>query len=307
MSQDFTIADLGALNIARQQVLFLHNQSVLTRGPAALTRRAIFAPLCGFTGVHTSVDSQEGLILQAQRFAGRSLAVLIFAAPQTPSAYTPLVEFMLKQLGPYGVQGLVAELDENSAASAALQKAGLSAQTHQRIWKCTSLPPAGQDNLLWQPYLSRHALAVRLLRNSLVPPQLQHLEYGPADTQDSFVLYHQGALTAFADVQRGPKGIWVQLTAQPGQHMADRLMALLIQLRPRPSRPVYFSVRAYQDWLEPLLEGLDAQPGPRQVVLVRRMVQPIKVHDVQKIARAASIEASTIQYPVQQAAPVDEQ
>lgn len=309
MSQDFTNADLGALNITRQQALFLHNQSVLTRGPAALLRRSVLARLCGLTGVHSVASRAEGLMLQAQHFPGRSLAALIFLAPRaaaTADTFTPIMEFMLTRLGPHGVQGIAAELDEHSAASVALQKAGLTAQCHQRIWKVTTTPPAGHDHLLWQPYLSRHALAVRLLRSAVVPSQMQHLEFGASDNRDAFVLYEGGQLNAFADVQRGPKGIWVQVLADPGAPMADALMALLILLRPRTNRPVYLSVRAYQDWQEPLLEGLDAQPGPRQVVLVRRMVQPVKVKDVQKIARAAGIEASTIQYPVKQTAPMDE-
>src|SRR5690606_32713725 len=133
--------------------------------------------------------------------------------PHSAANFTPMVEFLLKQLGPHGVQGIAAELDEHSATNAALQQAGLSVQAHQRIWKVAATPAAGQDNLPWQPYLSRHALAVRLLRNSLVPSQLQHLEYGVADTRDSFVLHLDGKLCAFADVQRGPQGIWVQLAA----------------------------------------------------------------------------------------------
>ncbi|UYN92487.1 MAG: hypothetical protein KIT70_03090 [Anaerolineales bacterium] len=306
---DFTISDYGALNTARHHALFLHNQSVLTRGPAALTRRALLAPLCSLTGVHTAVSAEDGLVLQAQRFAGRSLAALVFLAPQAAAngaALTRAVEYMLKQLGTHGVQGLFAELDEHSAANAALQQAGLSVQTHQRVWRLTRTPHAGYDNLLWQPHLGRHALAVSLLRNSLIPVQLQHLDCGSADLRDSFVVYEGGQLAAFADVQRGPKGIWVQLLIEPGHALADRLMALMLRLRPRPGRPVYVNVRAHQDWLEPALEGLDAQPGPRQVVLVRRMVQPVKVKDLQKIAKAAGVEASTIQFPVRPRATMDE-
>lgn len=309
MLHDFTISDYGALNTARHHALFLHNQSVLTRGPAALARRALLAPLCSLTGVHTAVSSEEGLVLQAQRFPGRSLAALVFAAPQAAlsgPALTAAVEYMLRQLGPHGVQGIFAELDEHSGANAALQQAGLSVQGHQRLWRLTRPPQAGYDNLLWQPHLGRHALAVRLLRSSLLPPPMQHLECGSNDTRDSFVLYEGGQLAAFADVQRGPKGIWVQLLIEPGRALADRLMALMLRLRPRPGRPVYVCVRAFQDWLEPVLEGLDAQPGPRQSVLVRRMVQPVKVKDLQKIAKAAAAEASTIQFPVQSAATMDE-
>jgi hypothetical protein len=39
---------------------------------------------------------------------------------------------------------------------------------------------------------------------------------------------------------------------------------------------VYVCVRSYQAWLETALEDLGAEPGPRQAVMVRRLVKTIK-------------------------------
>jgi hypothetical protein len=41
-------------------------------------------------------------------------------------------------------------------------------------------------------------------------------------------------------------------------------------------------VRSYQAWLESVLEDLGAQPGPRQAVMVRRLVKTIK--DLQPVS-----------------------
>lgn len=311
MSQDVTIADLGALLSAHPQALFLHNQSVLTRGAAALLRRAWLAPFAGYSGVHLAqAGGETKLFGQVQRYTGSPLAALVYLAPQAaiqPGRLTLIVEHFLKKLGTYGVQGLFAEVDEHSAASAALQQAGLSVQAHQRVWKLSRAPGVPLDALGWQPYLSRHALAVRLLHTALVPAQVQHLSCGSTQRQDSYVRFQQGQLAAFADVQRGPRGTWLQVLAAPTPAMPDWLTELVLRLRPRRNRPLYIAVRSYQDWLEPVLEGLDADPGPRQAVLLRRMVQPVKVKEVQKMAQAASMEAtSSIRYPAHTQAPMDE-
>ena len=102
-------------------------------------------------------------------------------------------------------------------------------------------------------------------------------------------------------VFRGRRGVWAQLFAERGSFpLEDGLADLLIKLRPRPSRPLYLCVRDYQDWLEPVLEQLDGQPGPRQAALLRRTVMPVKVKDLQRAARAAFVEPTTpIRLPVQ--------
>jgi hypothetical protein len=297
--RDFTIADLGALNTVRQQALFLNNRNLLTRGPAALTRRTWLAPLSALTGVHTALWQNGGgqLIGQAELLPGTPLAALSFLAPHTAvtaASLTDLVEYLLKKLGPLGVEGLLAELDEHSAACAALRQAGFSIYARQRIWKLSSSPQGARyGETAWRPALERDVFAVNVLRQSLLPGQVQQLE-DKKDDLDGYVYDPAGHITAFAEVHRGPSGIWVQpfvhLDAEP---FHDGLADLLINLRPRPTRPVYISVRTYQDWLEPVLEQLGGQPGPRQVAMARRTVLPLKVEKAQRVAPAATIEPTT--------------
>ena len=304
MLREFTIADLGVLNTA--QALFLHNQTLLTRGPAALIRRSLLAPLASLTGVYTVVCGE--LIGQAQRFADQPLAALTFLSPPAAAqgvALTQVVEYFLKKLGPLGVQGLQAELDENSATCAALQQAGFSLHARQRIWKLTHAPAARQSHSGWRVRAEADELAVHLLCQSQLPATAQHSDLSGKESSSGYVYYVEGQLAAFAAVKRGPQGTWAQLFAERGTFpLADGLTDLLISLRPRPSRPLYFCVRDYQDWLEPALEQLDGQPGPRQAALVRRTVLPLKVKDLQRAARAAFTEPTTpIRVPVRHAEP----
>lgn len=306
MLREFTIADIGALHTARRQALFLHNQTLLTRGPAALFRRALLARLAGLTGVYTAVSGE--LIGQAQHLAGQPLAALTFLAPAAAAhdaALTQMVEHFLKKLGPLGVQGLLAELDENSAVCTALQQAGFSPHARQRIWKLAQAPAPRQSHSGWRATTEADELAVRLLCHSLLPAIAQHNDLNGKESANGYVYHLKGQLAAFAALKRGPRGTWVQLFAEPKTFpLADGLTDLLIRLRPRPSRPLYFCVRDYQDWQEPVLEQLNGQPGPRQAALVRRTVLPLKVRDLQRAARAAFTEPTTpIRVPVRHAEP----
>lgn len=272
-------------------------------------RRAWLAPFSALTGVHTVVWQNGGgqLFGQAQLIAESPLAVLSFLTPHTAvsaASLGDLIEYLLRKLGPLGVQALLAELDEHSAACAALRQAGFSIYAHQRIWKLAAAPQGGYGHTGWRPALERDDLAIRLLRQSLQPGLVQQLEERKA-APEGYVFGSEGQITAFAEVQRGPRGIWVQpfvhLDAAPFE---TGLRELISALRPRPSRPVYVSLRSYEDWLEPGLEQLGGQTGPRQVAMARRTVLPLKVEKAQRVAPAAYVEpTSPIHVPVRRTEP----
>ena len=58
--------------------------------------------------------------------------------------------------------------------------------------------------------------------------------------------------------------------------VSDLAASLLGSLPYNEGRPVYLCVRSYQAWLEPVLEEFNAQVGPRQAVMVKRLVVPVK-------------------------------
>jgi hypothetical protein len=268
------------------------------------------APLSALTGVYTVVWQNGGgqLIAQAELLPGTPLAALSFLTPHTAvtaASLSDVVEYLLKKLGPLGAQALLAELDEHSAACNALRQAGFSIYARQRIWKLARPPQGGRyGETAWRPALERDALVIDLLRQSLLPGQVQQLEDKPGDP-DGYVYEVGGQVVAYAEVQRGSSGVWVQpfvhLDAAP---FHDGLCDLLINLRPRPARPVYVSVRSYEDWLEPIFEQLGGQPGPRQVAMARRTVLPLKVEKAQRVAPAAHIEPTTpIHVPLRRTEP----
>jgi hypothetical protein len=51
---------------------------------------------------------------------------------------------------------------------------------------------------------------------------------------------------------------------------------LVLNLPHRFSRPLYICVRSYQSWLEPRIDDLGAEPGPRQAMMVKHLAVPKK-------------------------------
>ena len=291
MLRAFTLADYGLLRKLTKKAVFLNNRFVLTQGPGASSRGALFSPLAAFTGLYTftgkAQDHSHPLFAQAYHPSGFPLAHCIFLAPAS-SLDSPALEEVLdgltKHLGGRGALSLVAEVEEDQAAFKVLRQNGFSIYARQRMWKLKGAPiftgPA-----TWRPALERDRFGIHLLRKSLVPGQVQQIEMENSEPLEGYVLRQDGEIVAYAEVRRGPRGTWllpfVHLDAEP----FDKALAeLLARLRPSPRRPVYVCLRSYQDWLQGALEDLGAQAGPRQVVMARRTSLALLVEETRRAA-----------------------
>jgi hypothetical protein len=285
----FTIADIGHLSKTHKRTLFLNGQAALIQSPNAFQRNAFLAPLASLTGISTDICLPAGIIAQSFHRLGSPLAHVLAIAPGEQidsSELHGLLDYVLKAVATNGAHALAAETAEGSPEFVALRQAGFGIYARQRVWRMeTMLPESGSANA-WRPYTSRDEFAVQLLRNSLMPGQVQQIESG-LDILDGYVIYQDGELLAYAQVLRGRRGIWlepfVQLDAEPFDlYLAD----LLAKLRPRASRPVYVCLRSTQDWLERALYDFGALPGPRQVVMAKRAVVPVKVEEGRRVRAA---------------------
>ena len=290
MLRSFTLSDYGLLRKLTKKAVFLNNQFLLTRGTGASLRAALFAPLSAFTGIHTFTSQARGnshpVFAQAYHPAGSPLAYCLFLAPSTAldsAALPELLDGLTKQIGGRGALSLVAEVEEVHPAFKVLRQNGFGIFARQQGWKLTQAP-SSSASAGWRPALERDLFGVHLLRKALVPGQVQQIEMETSEPLDGYVLRQDGEIVAFAEVRRGPRGIWVlpfvNLDAEP----FDKAMGdLLIRLRPRPSRPVYVCLRSYQDWLQRSLEDLGADAGPRQVVMARRTSLPLPAEEGRRV------------------------
>lgn len=281
----FDWRDLPALHRYRHQCLYLDSVRLLTQGPQFFPMRAVLSYFASAAGVFTFRGSENGnsnqtLIGQVVHKMGNRSARLGFLAPDTATSSPELpamVERMQVEIGERGAYHLLAEVEEENEAFESLREAGFAIYARQRIWQLTGEPHGDAVDTPWKGARSQDSIAVRSLYCNLVPNLVQQIEPPPAN-RPSGVIYREGdELLAYVEFKYGPVGIWAQPFVHPDlKDVTCRLVNLLANLPNRRSRPVYLCVRSYQSWLETALEDLGAEVGPRQAVMVKRLVVPIK-------------------------------
>lgn len=281
----FDWRDLPALHRHRNQALFLDSTRLLTQGPQLIPAGALFsyfAPAIGiFTYRCTGEENSHGTLMgQVVHPAGSTSARLSFVAPEfalQSGGLPELIELIAAEIGERGAYHLLADVDEQGDAFPHLRKAGFAIYTRQRIWQLTGAPQGDPVSTDWKAGSPRDCLRVRALYSDLVPNLVQQVEPPPADRPRGLVSYEDGELTAYIEIRYGPRGIWVQPFIHPdAEKVPARLVNLMRNLPYRRSRPVYLCVRSYQSWLEPAIEDLGAEAGPRQAVMVKRLAIPQK-------------------------------
>ncbi len=283
---------LPALYRFRNQCLFLDSTRLLTQGPRLLPLVALFAQLGSATGTFTFYargESKQVLLGQVNHLAGKTSARLSFLTPFSglDSDTLPLlVEYITRKMGERGAYNLLAEVSERDQAMEALRKAGLGVYARQRVWQLTGQPLGEARTTPWKPGSSRDIISVRSLYCNLVPGLVQQMEPPPNHRVNGLVYRDGDEVLAYIEVKYGPRGIWVQPFIHPdAEKVPDRMVHLMQNIPFRRSRPVYICIRTYQSWLEPALEDLGAEPGPRQAVMVKRLAV------MQKAARLLTLPA----------------
>lgn len=292
MIRPFELRDFPILHRYRREGLFLDGIRTLTWGRTLVPAGAMLSPLASTAGVFTTLcfeDEQPArpLLAQVAHLHASPLARFTFLAPDSAvdsPALPSLVESLIATIGERGAHNLVAEVDEDTHSFEAMRRAGFSIYSHQRIWRFTSVPSMETLQTPWCRTASRDEINVRLLYNGLVPAFVQQVEPDPWERLRGRVYYRDSDLLAFADLAHGPRGVWVQPFVHPEtEELVVRFAELIQEIRPRPNRPVYFCVRAYQAWIEQALEDLGAEASPRQAVMVRRLAVTNKVRPSLKI------------------------
>lgn len=253
-------------------------------------RAALFSPLSAlsgiFTYVHDAAGKSQAVIGQVAHRTGSPVAHCRFLSPESTlnaRSLPDLLEGLVKQVGGRGAHSLIAEVEEDSPAFSALRQNGFSIYARQQVWKLEKTPDVPEQPPLWRHALESDELSILLLRNALVPGQIQQIE-SVQEAPDGYVLYKNEQLLAYVEVKRGPRGIWLQPFVSLDAEPFDQALAeLLARLRPRVGRPVYICLRSYQDWLRASLQKLGAEPGPSQAVMAKRTTLPLKAEEARRI------------------------
>lgn len=273
----FDWRDLLNLHRYRHQSVFLDSSLVLTRGEL-LVPGALFSTLAPSLGVFTGVaeDSRTAPVIgQFIHLPGAPLARLTFLAPESAldsALATALLDYLLVLAGERGALRLLAEVDERSPAFESLRRSGFAIYARQRIWRLQPPPRRPRRTSAWRTVNDRDLLAVRLLYNNLVPGLVQQMEPFTPPRAHGLVAARQDNLLAYVEFKSGTRGVWVQPFFHPDvEEPAGCLLDLLASLPNTFGAPIYVCVRSYLSWLEPALEEISAQPGPRQAVMIKQL------------------------------------
>lgn len=279
----FDWRDLPVLFRNHKRSVSLDSALLLTRGPMTIPG-VLFSSLAPPMGIMTAVcyggKSHPSLIGQVFHQPGSQLSHLTFLAPVDglgSSTLAVLLDYLASLSGERGAFRLLADVDEQQVAFEALRQVCFATYTRQRIWQLTAQPKGEPGPTAWRMATSADVIPIRSLYSNLVPGLVQQVE--PITTQHPRgMIYRQdGEVLAYAELRYGPHGIWLQPFFHPDvPHVAGRMVELMQYLPNRRSRPIYICVRSYQSWLEPAIEDLGAEAGPRQAVMVKHLAVPQK-------------------------------
>jgi hypothetical protein len=281
----FDWRDLPALHRYRKQCLFLDSTRLLTQGPRLVPGAFLFSYFSHATGVFTFQATRDGkrgpaLLGQVVHPAGYAAARLSYVTPASAldsDNISSLAEHLTVYIGARGATHLLAETSEQDEAFELLRKAGFATYARQRIWRISGQPASEGEPTLWKMAKSSDIINVRSLYANLVPGLVQGVEPPPASQLRGLLYRQDDEALAYMEIKYGPRGILIQPLIHPDMdRVATRLIYLLNNLPYRRTRPVYITIRSYHSWLEPALEDLGAESGPRQAVMVRHLAVPAK-------------------------------
>jgi len=241
---------------------------------------ALVSYLAPSMGIFTCVladhnEKDQTLIGQFIHMQGWPYARMTFLSPDeslATSRVAVLLDYMVVLAGERGAFRLLADVDESAEAFEGLRQGGFAVYTRQRIWRLSSQSPCKLTLEGWRAARKKDAMAIRALYNNLVPGLVQQAEPFVAQRPQGMVYYRNGELLAYIELRYGGRGIWVQPFIHPdAPDVPDQLFDILQTVPERRTRPVYICIRSYQAWLEPAIEKMKAEAGPRQAVMVRQM------------------------------------
>jgi hypothetical protein len=271
------LLDLPTIHRYRKGALSLDSERALTRGNP-LGAVGLLAYLDPTQHVYTAVCKDDGstALLGGVTFKDEQpFARLSFLSPKEElgsSRVLELLDHLAEQVGSWGALYLLAEVDENSDVYRPLRQAGFSVYAWQRIWDLTDRAALVMGDSEWRPARSYDLIPIQNLYHQIIPGMLQAIQACPRKA-GGLVSWADDELEAHADLDYGPNGILVNPLIHPDtDEVAVKLAGLLNAIPDRRGRPVYLCMRSYQTWLESVLEDLGAAAGPRQAVMIKRLV-----------------------------------
>jgi len=220
------------------------------------------------------------------------------------SDITCLLENLVANAGNWGTYYLTCDLPAHSPHLPGFKKAGFLTWANQSVFRLAQVGlDEGKPKFAWRVWNANDMRAMTCLYRGVVPGLFQPIEPLTRKAALGLVLYHpEGDLLAYADLDYGPKGVWVQPMLSPEANDPQMLSDLQKAIPDLYNRPVYLAARSYQPWLASLAAQLPGEIHGTQFLMVRYLVRQQKVTEPQAFAiyEGANFERSLPVSQIQQ-------
>ena len=197
-----------------------------------------------------------------------------------------LLENLISNAGKWGTHYITCDLPENSPHLSGFKKAGFLTWANQTVFRFASESSlSNTPKHLWRTWNANDMRAMTSLYRGVVPGLFQPIEPLTRRAALGLVLYHpEGELLGYADLDFGPKGVWVQPVLSPEANDPQILSDLQKAIPDLYNRPVFLAARSYQPWLGSLAAQLPGEIQGSQLLMVRYLVRQLKVAEPQAFA-----------------------
>ncbi len=260
-------------------------------------------PLADF-GAPTLVMRQgdNTYVGQFRHRMAEQVAQLTLVAPEPQEGdstiWIRLLEALAFEAGKRGAHLLSAEIDESHAAFPSFRMAGFAVYSRQVILRREpGSVQRGQPDLL-RPACSQDAIGISVLWANTVPRLLQQAEPLPdPDCSGGLVYERDGQVAAYLSVTEGKSGIVIKPYFHPEiyEQTSEIILSALARISHAGDLPVYLYARAYQDWLQRVLEEVEFAPWTHQALMVKYTTVRAERAEV---AALHPLEASRLRPPV---------
>ncbi len=269
--------DLPVVRRAIAKSLPLDLMAALSRGISGLEDALLAAvPLTDFGAPTLVLRNGDGAYVgQFRHRTGETVAQLTLVAPEPDDGDNPhwirLLESLAYEAGRRGAHLLSAELDEDHEAFRAFRRAGFAVYSRQVILRRTpGGVPQGDPDLV-RPVTGRDSIGISVLWANTVPRLLQQAEPLPGPDCGGLVYERDGQIAAYLTITEGKCGIVIKPYFHPEiyEQTSAIILAALAHIGAAETLPVYLYARAYQDWLQRVLEEVEFVPWTHQALLVK--------------------------------------
>lgn len=236
---------------------------------------------------------------QIEKRQSRPYAQMCFVVCQEeadPLVLCRVLEPLVESAGAWQAWGVLADLPEGSPLFEGFRKAGFRIWARQKIYNLTQTKGQSvETELQWRSWNSTDISSMRVLYREIVPASVQLIEPITRKSAIGMVLTQaNGNLSAYADLEYGPKGVWAQMLVDPQVDPTDLLISLPQAIPELLGRPVYLCVRSYQPWVETALENAGYAPQEAQILLIKHLVLRSQVEQraVKAIFESGGMEGS---------------